>query len=127
MLAYLRRLCGLAAIRVAAQTMRVAERLLDRRRTPTQRSVKAPDPNCPRCSGNPVPGVLWPVQINGDKTQDWIERCDECRRFDNNIQAAGELIRLGLIVELGIGRPSGAMIDAPFGPPAGIGKTSHKR
>lgn len=127
MRAFLRRLCGHVAIRIAARTMKVAERLLDRRRPPAHKSVKAPDPNCPGCSGSPVPGLFWPVQINGDKTHDWIERCDHCRRFDNNIQAAGELIRLGLIVELGIGRPHGATSDAPYGPPAGSGKTSKRK
>lgn len=123
----LRRLCGRAAVLLAARSMKVAERLLERERPRAHSAVKAPDPNCPGCKGSPVPGVFWPVQINGDKSRDWIERCDTCRRFDNNIQAAGELIRLGLIDELGIARPAGSLTASPFAAPAGTSRRSKKK
>lgn len=122
-----RRMCGRAAVLLAARSMKVAERLLEHQRPSAQSAVKAPDPNCLGCSSSPVPGVFWPVQINGDKSRDWIERCDTCRRFDNNIQAAGELIRLGLIDELGIARPVGSMTDSPFAAPAGTIRRSKKK
>ena len=115
----IRRIFGRAAVLLAAHTMKVAERLLDRQRPPAHSSVKKPDPNCPGCSSSAVAGVFWPVEINGDRSRDWIERCDECRRFDNDIQAAAELIRLGLTEELGIGKPAGSTIDTPFAAPAG--------
>lgn len=122
----IRRDCGKAAIRLAAHIMKVAERLLDHDRPKAHSAVKIPGPACHGCSDAAVPGVFWPAQINGDKSQGWIERCGECRRFDNNILAAGELLRLGLIDELGIGRPKGSATDSPFADPAGSTRTARK-
>ncbi len=122
----IRRIFGRAAVLLAAHTMKVAERLLDRQRPPAHSSVKKPDPNCPGCSSSAVAGLFWPVEINGDRSRDWIERCDECRRFDNDIQAAAELIRLGLTDELGIGKPAGSTIDTPFAEPLGRRKKSRR-
>ncbi|MBN8867331.1 MAG: hypothetical protein J0H98_07240 [Solirubrobacterales bacterium] len=66
-----------------------------------------------------MPGVFWPTDIHEDNTHAWLERCDECRRFDSDIQAANEVIRLGLSNELGVARPTGSTTDSLYANPIG--------
>jgi len=36
-------------------------------------------------------GVLWPMDVDGDIARAWVERCDTCKRFANDDDAAGAL------------------------------------
>jgi hypothetical protein len=47
-----------------------------------------PEPPCPYDGDGCEGGILWPMATNGDSTHDWIERCDECQRFDSDRDAA---------------------------------------
>lgn len=38
--------------------------------------------------GGIVPGALWPMASNGDGSLPWVERCDDCRVFENDEKAA---------------------------------------
>lgn len=121
-----RRFAAQMAIKFATVAMKTADALLDRKRTRPHVSIKAPDPNCVGCSGCPIPGVFWPVEIHGDSTHHWVQRCDDCRRFESDIQAATEIIRLGLSNELGIARPAGSISDSLFVTPISGNRQTEK-
>lgn len=55
---------------------------MDRRTVANSDSVVICD-----CS-NFVPGALWPWAPNGDDSLPFVERCDDCRRFDTDDDAA---------------------------------------
>lgn len=38
-------------------------------------------------------GVLWPCETDGNADHGWVERCDECARFDGDVEAAEWLAR----------------------------------
>lgn len=111
----LRHRCGRILVRFAKLAVTVAERLLERKPLP----VPPADPNCPGCRSCAVPGVFWPTEVNGDRTRQWVTRCEWCERFNSDIAAATELVRLGHTNELGIGRPEGTGSTVPFATPAG--------
>lgn len=124
---HLRRLLARTAIKAAILVLRTAATLLDRQPGPSQtRATRPPDRNCSTCSDCVVPGVFWPTEIHEDNTHAWLERCDECRRFDSDIHAADEVIRLGLSNELGVARPAGSTSDSLYAKPITTGHTSGK-
>lgn len=46
-------------------------------------------PALPLCDcGGPVPGALWPMASNCDGSLPWVERCEDCRRFECDDDAA---------------------------------------
>ena len=46
---------------------------------------------CEGCDGNTIPGIRWPSTVNGDRTQEWVERCDLCERYDSD-EAARDVV-----------------------------------
>jgi hypothetical protein len=48
-----------------------------------------PDNDCECCNDMPVPGVIAPMN-----TPQGIERCDECQRFEGDLDAAFALAKL---------------------------------
>lgn len=100
------------AAKLARHATRQTAKLLDDRRH--EDHVHPADPTCPICQNNTVSGVLWPIEINGDRSHQWIARCSGCGRFESDIAAATYLVRLGLVTELGIGYPPGSADLTPF-------------
>lgn len=70
-------------------------------------------PEEPCGCGGMVPGVLWPWGTNGDEDHDWIERCDECKAFESDEDAAEALAKLlGVTVKWAV--PSGLESEHPY-------------
>lgn len=40
------------------------------------------------CDHNLVPGALFPMASDGDDSLPYVERCDDCKRFDGDWDAA---------------------------------------
>lgn len=56
-----------------------------------------PENDCLTC-GDGIPGTLAPMATNGDTWHPWVERCDECGRFDSDWTAAQHVAaRTGLV------------------------------
>ena len=47
---------------------------------------------CEGCEGEVFPGIRWPTATNEDESHEWVERCDECQRFDSDEDAADWLV-----------------------------------
>lgn len=51
------------------------------------------------CGCGPIAGVLWPWATDGDDSQDWVERCDDCQVYPDDEAAAAALAQhLGVAV-----------------------------
>jgi hypothetical protein len=40
------------------------------------------------CDLDAVPGAIWPIASDGDDSHPWVERCDNCKRFADDVAAA---------------------------------------
>lgn len=62
------------------------------------------------CGGK---GYFWPMATDGDDSHDWVERCDECRRFPSDDDAAVEVaMKTGLPLVFAV--PGGLSRPHPF-------------
>lgn len=52
-------------------------------------------PGAVRCDCGPVVGVLWPMASNNDDSAPFVERCDDCQAYGDDIQAAEALAEAG--------------------------------
>lgn len=40
------------------------------------------------CDLDAVPGAIWPIASDGDDSFPFVERCDNCKRFPDDVAAA---------------------------------------
>lgn len=58
-------------------------------------------------------GILWPQGSNSDFSHNWIERCDNCQKYEGDDEAADALAkRLGVSVLYA--KPTGSDYKQPF-------------
>jgi hypothetical protein len=71
--------------------------------------------DCEGCRDHPesIPGVRFPTAANEDGCRRWIERCDECERYEGDEAAAEALVRAGKITGFSLERPFGSSSLTP--------------
>jgi hypothetical protein len=58
---------------------------------PDEDAGEEQDERCESCecnAGSKVPGALWPIASDGDDSHMFVERCDECERYELDEDAA---------------------------------------
>lgn len=63
---------------------------------------------------NDLPGVRFPVEVDGDTTRPWIERCDQCARYPGDWDAARALVAAGVIPGFSTARLPGTRTSYPY-------------
>lgn len=80
--------------------------------------LAAPEANCEGCHGSDIPGVRWPAETNCDASRPWVEKCDTCDIFENDMTAFFAVINDGAIrrriVEIGLAVPKGCTSEQPY-------------
>jgi hypothetical protein len=66
---------------------------------------------------NAVPGVRYPVEVGNDTTRPWIERCDQCKKYPGDWEAAEALVAAGEILGFRSARIPGTQTDYPYAIP----------
>jgi hypothetical protein len=68
---------------------------------------------CTECAD----GVIYPVASNCDESRMWIERCDTCRIFEDDEDAAKALVRRDIVPAFRLAPPAGAVTPIPYAVP----------
>jgi hypothetical protein len=73
---------------------------------------------CEACvgDGHEFEGIRWPTASDGDASEDYVERCDTCEKYDTDNEAAAALVDLlgDRYVTSGWDRPHGVGDLQPY-------------
>lgn len=73
---------------------------------------------CEGCRGCVFPGIRWPTEANCDTDRSWVERCDQCGRYDSDDDAAEAIVAYyedaGAEIKSGHATPAGSSSSTPY-------------